>query len=282
MKVSASPDLMASMSIGWYFGSTAMAAFGAIAISAGLGAVRTGGRVFHASLIVGLAYGGFGLATYAIYHEAHFLGFVAIGLLAVIGSVRAHWPASIGQPGEVLMPPRRIKCDRGSCAGGRRGCACPGCATRRLLPVDEAARQPDFFTFRAQLLTAVARHDAAALMAVVHPNIKCDFGGGEGKAFFEEFWKPGAPGSEVWAELAAVLALGGTLDTPDSFVAPYVHSRWPQGVDAFEHVAVVGDRVRIRTAPRQDAEPTAVSSFEILPLARPSGDTPEGWTAVSA
>ena len=153
-------------------------------------------------------------------------------------------------------------------------------ATRRLLPVDEAARQPDFFTFRAQLLTAVARHDAAALMAVVHPNIKCDFGGGQGNAFFEEFWKPGAPGSEVWAELAAVLALGGTLDTPDSFVAPYVHSRWPQGVDAFEHVAVVGDRVRIRTAPRQDAEPTSVSSFEILPLARPSVDTPEGWTAV--
>jgi hypothetical protein len=154
-------------------------------------------------------------------------------------------------------------------------------ATRRLLPVDDAARQPDFFTFRAQLLTAVARHDAAALMAVVHPNIKCDFGGGEGKAFFEEFWKPGAPDSEVWAELAAVLALGGTLDTPDSFVAPYVHSRWPQGVDGFEHVAVVGDRVRIRTAPRQDAGTASISSFEILALARPSGDTPDGWTAVT-
>ena len=46
MKVSASPDLMASMSIGWYFGSTAMAAFGAIALSAGLGAVTAGGRVY--------------------------------------------------------------------------------------------------------------------------------------------------------------------------------------------------------------------------------------------
>jgi len=88
-KVSASPDLMASMSIGWYFGSTAIAAFGAIALSAGLGAVTAGGRVFYASLIVGLAYGGFGLATYALYREAHFLGFVVIGLLAVIGSGRA-------------------------------------------------------------------------------------------------------------------------------------------------------------------------------------------------
>ena len=154
-------------------------------------------------------------------------------------------------------------------------------AHQRLLPVDQAATQPDFFTFRAQLLTAVARHDAAALVAVVHPNIKCDFGGGEGKAFFEEYWKPSAPGSKVWAELAAVLALGGTFSTPDTFVAPYVFSRWPQGVDAFEHVAVVGDRVRIRTAPRPDAEAAAVSSFEILPVARPSGDTPEEWTAVA-
>ena len=154
-------------------------------------------------------------------------------------------------------------------------------AHRRLLPVDQAATQPDFFTFRAQLLTAIARHDAAALIAVVHPNIKCDFGGGEGKAFFAEYWKPSTPGSEVWAELAAVLALGGTFSTSDTFVAPYVFSRWPQGVDAFEHVAVVGDRVRIRTAPRPDAEAAAVSSFEILPLARPSGDTPEEWTAVA-
>ena len=178
------------------------------------------------------------------------------------------------------MLPRRIKAAAVLALVVAAGVLARAAATRRLLPVDEAARQPDFFTFRAQLLTAVARHDAAALMAVVHPNIKCDFGGGQGKAFFEEFWKPGAPGSEVWAELAAVLALGGTFDTPDSFVAPYVYSRWPQGVDGFEHVAVVGDRVRIRTAPRQDAEPASVSSFEILPLARPSVDTPEGWTAV--
>jgi hypothetical protein len=89
MKVSAPPDLMGAMNIGWYFGSVAMAAFGAIALSAGLGAVRAGGRVFWASLIVGLAYGGFGLATYAIYREPHFLGFVVIGLLTIVGSIGA-------------------------------------------------------------------------------------------------------------------------------------------------------------------------------------------------
>ena len=150
----------------------------------------------------------------------------------------------------------------------------------RLLPVDEAVTRPDFFTFRAQLLTAIARHDAAALMAVVHPDIKCDFGGGEGKAFFEERWKPGAPDSQVWPELAAVLALGGTFSAADTFVAPYVFSRWPQSADSFEHVAVVGDRVNIRAAPRADAESAGVSSFDILSLARQSEQTPEGWTTV--
>jgi hypothetical protein len=154
-------------------------------------------------------------------------------------------------------------------------------APRRLLPVDEGASQPDFFTFRAQLLMAVARHDATALMAVVHPDIKCDFGGGEGRAFFEEHWRPAAPDSQIWAELAAVLALGGTFSGADTFIAPYVFSRWPQAVDSFEHVAVVGDRVRIRAAPRSEAEPAGVSSFEILPLARQSSLAPDDWTAVT-
>ncbi len=152
---------------------------------------------------------------------------------------------------------------------------------RRLLPVDDAASRPDFFTFRAQLLTAIARHDVADLMAVVHVNIKCDFGGGEGKGFFEEFWKPSAADSRVWAELAAVLALGGTFSADGTFVAPYVFSRWPEGVDAFEHVAIVGAGVRIHSAPRADAESTHASSFEILPLARQSAGVPDGWTAVT-
>ena len=49
-----------------------------------------------------------------------------------------------------------------------------------------------------------------------------------GKAFFEEHWKPEAPDSRVWHELAAVLALGGTFSTTDTFVAPYALSRWPR------------------------------------------------------
>jgi hypothetical protein len=88
-KVAAPADLTDGLAVGWYFGSVAMLAFGVIALTAGFSAVTSRGSVFWASLVVGLAYGGFGLATYAVHHETHFLGFVAIGALAAFGSIRA-------------------------------------------------------------------------------------------------------------------------------------------------------------------------------------------------
>jgi hypothetical protein len=153
-------------------------------------------------------------------------------------------------------------------------------AERTLLPVDEAASRPDFFTFRAALMVTIARRDAGALLAVVHPDIKSSFGGDEGKASFEALWKPAAPDSRVWETLGAVLALGGTFQEADSFVAPYTFSRWPSDVDAFEHMAVVGDRVRIRRAARADAPAIGSSSFGILPVARDGQAVDEAWTAV--
>jgi hypothetical protein len=182
----------------------------------------------------------------------------------------------------MLMEPRRVFVAAAltALAVGGIGLAAQSAPPRRLLPVDEAASRPDFFTFRAQLQASLARHDLAALMAVVHPKIKNGFGGDDGEANFESKWRPGDADSQVWEELAAVLALGGTFESADTFVAPYVFSRWPQGIDSFEHVAVVGDRVRIRTAPRVDAESAGVSSFGILAVARQFGDTSEEWTAV--
>ena len=110
-------------------------------------------------------------------------------------------------------------------------------APATLLPIDEAARQPDFFSFRAQLQAAVARHDADAVIAALDPNIKLSFGGDDGIEGFRRLWRPSDADTELWAELGAVLALGGTFSSESSFTAPYVFSRWPDGVDGFEHVA---------------------------------------------
>lgn len=149
-----------------------------------------------------------------------------------------------------------------------------------LMPVDEAPLLPDFFSFRAQLLAAIARRDAAALLAVVDPDIKNGFGGDDGKAAFEREWRPSAPDSRVWEVLATVLALGGSRAGDDGFIAPYIHSSWPSGVDGFEHVAVIGERVRVRRAPSPGAEEIAQVSFEVL--ARGKDDkAPEDWTSVT-
>jgi len=150
----------------------------------------------------------------------------------------------------------------------------------QLLPVDDAATRPEFFSFRAQLQEAVARHDVDAVMAVVHPNIKASFGGDEGIEAFRRMWRPTEPDSTLWGTLAAVLALGGSFQGAETFVAPYTFSRWPEKFDSFEHVAVVAADVRIREAPRADAPVVATMSFAILPVARSTTGTSDEWTAV--
>jgi hypothetical protein len=152
-------------------------------------------------------------------------------------------------------------------------------APPQLLPVDEASTRPDFFSFRASLQRAIARRDAAALMTVVHPQIKNSFGGNDGIDEFRAMWKIGQPDSEIWDELGTVLALGGSFHDADTFVAPYVNSRWPNTVDPFEHVAVTGANVRVRSQPATTSDAVDTVSFAILPVAREGTDT-EGWTAV--
>ena len=148
-----------------------------------------------------------------------------------------------------------------------------------LLPVDEAAKRPDFFSFRAQLQRTVARRDTAALLAVVHPRIKNGFGGDDGIDEFRTMWRIEAADSTIWDSLGTVLALGGSFNGDDWFIAPYVSSRWPRDLDGFEHVAVTGSNVRIRAQPDTDATTLTTASFVILPLAR-AGAEREGWTAV--
>jgi uncharacterized protein YgiM (DUF1202 family) len=146
----------------------------------------------------------------------------------------------------------------------------------KLLPADEAVRNPELFAFRAHLQAAVARHDTEAVLAAVHPNIKIGFGGEDGIEAFKRTWKLPA-GSRLWDELGIVLALGGSFQG-NNFVAPYVFSRWPERFDSFGHVAVIGTNVRVRSKPGLDGQILASLSFDVVPLAAPSGES--GWTQV--
>ncbi len=136
-----------------------------------------------------------------------------------------------------------------------------------LLPVDDAAKQPDFFTFRAQLQVAVAKHDKAAVLAAVSKNIHISYGDDNGIENFKKTWAIDKPNSKLWETLGAVLALGGSFQQDGSFNAPYVSSNWPDSAgDGFENVAIVGSKVNVRKAPNQSSEVLQTLSYEIVPL----------------
>ena len=136
-----------------------------------------------------------------------------------------------------------------------------------FLPVDDAAKQPEFFTFRAQLQVAVAKRDKAAVLAVVSKNIHISYGVDNGIENFKKTWAIDKPNSKLWETLGAVLAFGGSFQQDGSFNAPYVSSNWPDAAgDGFENVAIVGSKVNVRKAPNQSSDVLQTLSYEIVPL----------------
>lgn len=150
----------------------------------------------------------------------------------------------------------------------------------KLLPTDEAVRDPQLFAFRAQLQAAIARHDVQAVLDVVHPNIKNTFGGDDGIESFKRLWKLQGGESELWDELGTVLALGGSFQDKDNFFAPYVYSKWPERFDAFEHVAIVGTGVRVRAQPSAQGAILTSLTFDIVQVQPRSEELSRDWTPV--
>ena len=140
-----------------------------------------------------------------------------------------------------------------------------------LKPVDQADRKADFFSFRAQLLAAIIKKDKNLLLAAVNKNIKNSFGGNDGIENFKKSWKIDQVNSPLWETLGTVLALGGTFDHTGSFNAPYTFSAWPDNVDVFENIAIIGDKVNIRATPTLNGKVLANVSYAILPLVNKVG-----------
>lgn len=152
-------------------------------------------------------------------------------------------------------------------------------SAEQFLPVDEATQRPSFFSFRASLLEAIARHDVDAVLAIVSPDVKNGFGGNDGIEAFRKTWKLDRADSTFWQEMTRVLAMGGTFDDDGNFIAPYVYSEWPEELDAFGHVAVVGSRVSVREAPDEKAKAVTMANFEILEHV-PSKQETDAWVRV--
>ena len=140
-----------------------------------------------------------------------------------------------------------------------------------LKPVDEGSTDPSFAAYRKSLLEAVRQRDAEKLIAALDPNIRTSFGGDGKIDGFRKQWSPEKKDSPVWSELETILTNGGTFikdSNQTAFWAPYVYSAWPDGFDAFEHGAVMGENIPLRDSPGDTAKTIGLLSHNIVKLSR--------------
>lgn len=151
----------------------------------------------------------------------------------------------------------------------------------KLMPVDEATKDPSFFLFRARLFEIIARRDADAILKLLDPGIQTGFGGNGGVKEFKEMWKPEAADSELWSALAKVLAMGGKFVESGDFEAPYISAAWPETLDPIDNGAITGENVRVRSKPDSSGEVIGSLSFAIVRVLEWSHDSKSsGWVKV--
>jgi hypothetical protein len=142
----------------------------------------------------------------------------------------------------------------------------------KLMPVDEAKKDPSLLAFRDQLLGAVRRHDVEAVVAAADPKIRTSFGAGGGTGVLRQMLQR----PETWTDLEQILSLGGApMGGADSFWAPYVYSNWPEARDAFTSLAVIADSVPLKASPT--AAPTAMLAYDIVDRV---DDPHDGWQQI--
>lgn len=134
----------------------------------------------------------------------------------------------------------------------------------RFAPVDECKAMPGATAFRAALADAVFVRKTEAVVALAAPDVKLDFGGGEGR---EELRRrlSGNRGPELWKALRTMLPLGCAVQG-DEIVLPWFFKQDLGVEDPFDVLLVTGTRVYLRDRPAQIAEADAILSWTLVKL----------------
>ena len=118
------------------------------------------------------------------------------------------------------------------------------------VPRDECAKLPGFSAFRDAVVTATAKRDGEALVALADPDVNLDFGGGAGR---DELRKRLADSKgALWGEIGALAALGCAADGSVATL-PAIFSRVPDDVDPGRTMLVTGSEVPLRGKPSPGA-----------------------------
>jgi hypothetical protein len=141
-------------------------------------------------------------------------------------------------------------------------------APRKLMPVDEAAKDPTWVNFRKRLLEALQKHDRKYLLSILDRNIRNPLDAPRGVAAFSKHWDIDADDSPVWRELPGALFLGSAWLKPEKgarqLCAPYVAAKWPDDIDPFDYGAITTREALVKSEPSSEADTTASLSYDIV------------------
>lgn len=168
--------------------------------------------------------------------------------------------------------------------------ACPAFAQEnKLPPVDEAAADPSWVSFKNRLLNALEKRDRKFVLSILDRNIRNGFEGEPGVAEFRRQWNFDADDSPLWRELPTVLFLGGAYvkraKGPPEFCAPYVLPKWPEELDPYLYGAVISREVLVKSAPSASSATVQTLTYEIVAvsdwdIADQSPDARQRWVKI--
>ncbi|HEX8619197.1 MAG TPA: SH3 domain-containing protein [Thermoanaerobaculia bacterium] len=187
------------------------------------------------------------------------------------GTTAANEAPATSSPAPVTPPPAT------PAASTDTATPAPAATGPKLMPVDEAPRDPSLVAYRNQLLAAIRSRDANAVAALVDPKIRTSFGDGGGAAEFRKaLAREGA-----MEDLELVLSNGGTFlgDEARAFWAPYVYSAWPEKYDAFQSFAAMGPNVPLRESKNPNSPVVTTLSYDIVTQVMTEGDLRQVKTA---
>ncbi|MBE3590690.1 MAG: SH3 domain-containing protein, partial [Firmicutes bacterium] len=136
-----------------------------------------------------------------------------------------------------------------------------------LRPVDESAKDAALVQFLASLKKAVAAKDAAALTALLDPEVSAG-DGTQGLDAFRRRWglDKGAAASPLWALINTALSMGGAFapGASDTFVLPYAAALFPSRLDPSRYRVVTAANVNVRAQPSLDAPAVGTAAYLVV------------------
>ncbi|HKA41817.1 MAG TPA: hypothetical protein VKF40_07500 [Burkholderiales bacterium] len=142
------------------------------------------------------------------------------------------------------------------------------CQERKLEPVDEAAADPSWISFRNRLLNAVEKRDLKFVLSILDRNVRSSLNRQRGIPEFRKQWDVTAADSPLWRELKAALFLGSAYlkrdKGPRELCAPYLLAKWPQDLIPHDYGVIITRDVLVKAAPSSDAKTLQTLSYDIV------------------